>query len=60
MLSSSVRGCASSLPPPATLEEHRSFVSYRQRGPDEETGISADLHDIKIIKKEGRLKGKWL
>lgn len=28
--------------------------------PDERIDISADLHDIKIIKKEGRLKGKWL
>lgn len=31
-----------------------------KEAPDERIDISADLHDIKIIKKEGRLKGKWL
>lgn len=31
-----------------------------KEAPMRKLAISADLHDIKIIKKEGRLKGKWL
>lgn len=47
---------------PHAQQPWKNFVATlaTDRGPDERIDISADLHDIKIIKKEGRLKGKWL
>lgn len=53
--------CQGVTPCTATLEELCSLLlATNKEAPDEKVDISADLHDIKIIKKEGRLKGKWL
>lgn len=59
MLSSCVGGRASLLPP-RVQQPWKNFVATLATDKDEKIDISADLHDIKIIKKEGRLKGKWL
>lgn len=37
-----------------------ALTAIDKEAPNERINISADLRDIKIIKKEGRLKGKWL
>lgn len=44
--------------------EHQPWKNFAasmaaDRRPPMRELISADLHDIKIIKKEERLKGKW-
>lgn len=62
MFSSSVRGRASS-PAPDVQQPWKNFVATLatdKEAPMRKIDISADLHDIKISKKEGRLKGKWL
>lgn len=58
----SVGGCASSFSPPLCSNLRRTLrpCLATDRGPNKKTDISADLHNIKIIKKECRLKGKWL
>lgn len=44
-------------PPPAVSKPWKNSVasSATDQEADDETDLSADLHDIKIIKKEGRL-----
>lgn len=51
-------------PDPRVQQPWKNFVASlatdKEAAPPMRKLISADLHDIKIIKKEGRLKGKWL
>lgn len=59
----SLSGAVSHPSCPHAQQPWKNFVATLatdKEAPDERIDISADLHDIKIIKKEGRLKGKWL
>lgn len=56
--------CLTPIPAPRVQQPWKNFVASlatdKEAAPPMRKLISADLHDIKIIKKEGRLKGKWL